>query len=290
LAASAVTLAPARPARAADPTMQECVSSNEQAGPLQRAGKLREARANMLRCSAASCPTVVRDDCIKAATQLDQAVPTVVFEVHDASGNETSAVRVSMDGRPLADALTGTAIDVDPGEHVFRFETPGGSVERRFVIHEGEKNRRERVAVGADGPGAQGSAAAAAGGAGEAPAAASSGLSEQKKIAIGVGGLGLAGVAVGSILGLLANSRWQQAKTDCGAGCALGTPARDEASSAHGIATVANITFFGGLVAVGAGAAIWLLAPSPQGASASLRIAPLVASSGAGLTAVGSLP
>jgi hypothetical protein len=248
----------------------------------------------MLRCSAASCPAVVRDDCIKAATQLDAAVPTVVFEVHDATGNETSAVRVTMDGKALADSLTGTALDVDPGDHVFRFETASGTLERHFVIHEGEKNRRERVGLGGDAVGANGAAGPSAGGAagGESPGGApSTGLSEQRKIAIGVTGLGVAGLAVGTVLGLLANAKWQQAKTDCAAGCAPGTAPRDEASSAHGVATVANITFFGGLVAAGAGVAIWLLAPSSQApATARLRVAPLVVSSGAGLVAVGSLP
>jgi hypothetical protein len=289
---AALTLVPA-PARAADPTTQECVSTNEQAGPLQQAGKLRQARANMRRCSAQSCPAVVRDDCIRAATQLDAAVPTIVFEAHDAAGNEISAVRVTMDGEEVASRLAGTVLDVDPGEHTFQFESAAGNVEKRLVIHQAEKNRREAVSFGPEAGRAPGSGAAGAGTAGQAGPGtgegSAGGMSGQKKVAIAVGGLGVAAVAAGSILGLLASAKWQQAKNDCGAACALGSTAQNEASSAHTTATIANITFGVGVLGVGAGLALWLLAPSGSAATG-WRVSPLVACSGGGLVAARSLP
>ena len=51
-----VVLATGLRARADDPmpTVQSCIAQNERAGPLQRAGKLREARALMRLCSAAA--------------------------------------------------------------------------------------------------------------------------------------------------------------------------------------------------------------------------------------------
>jgi hypothetical protein len=270
---------------AADPTMQECVAANEKAGPLQQSGKLREARSNLLRCSAGSCPSVVRDDCIKSATQVDAAVPTIVFEAKDAAGNDLIAVRVTMDGEELADKLTGTALDVDPGEHVFVFEAGGQRIERHLVIHQAEKNRRESVVLDAQTAPAGAASSAVA----EAPPAAASGLGSQKTIALGAGGLGVVGIALGSVLGLLANSKWEQAKTDCGSGCAQGSPAQDEASSAHSMATLANVSFVVGAVALAAGAVLWVLAPRAKPATA-LRAGPFVASSAAGLSAAWSLP
>jgi hypothetical protein len=264
---------------AADPTTEECVAANEKAGPLQRSGKLREARANLLRCSAGSCPSVVRDDCIKSATQVDTAVPTIVFEAKDAAGNDVTAVRVTMDGEQLAEKLTGTALDVDPGEHVFAFDAGGQRVERHLVIHQAEKNRRESVVLG-------GQAVAASNALAEPPQA---GLGTHKTIAIGAAGVGVVGIALGSVLGLLANSKWEQAKTDCGAGCAQGSPAQEEASSAHSTATLANVSLVVGVVALATGAVLWVLAPRAKPSTA-LRAGPFVANAAGGLSAAWSLP
>src|ERR1700722_13627168 len=108
-------------AEAADPAVEQCVAANEQSGPLKQAGKLREAKASLLRCAAPSCPRRGRNDCIAGATQLDAAIPTIVFVAQDAAGNDVGAVRVKMDGLPLSNGLDGTALEVDPGEHVFTF-------------------------------------------------------------------------------------------------------------------------------------------------------------------------
>jgi hypothetical protein len=272
-------------ASAADPTTEECVAANEKAGPLQHSGKLREAHANLLRCSAASCPGVVRDDCIKSATLIETALPTIVFEAKDAAGNDVSAVRVTVDGAGLADQLTGTALEVDPGEHVFVFEAGGQTVEKRMIIHQGEKNRRERVVLGAPAAPSPGPTAPPE----QAPEARGRGLGLEKTLAIGAGGLGVAGIALGSVLGVLANSKWQQAKTDCGAGCAQGATARDEASNAHSMATLANVSFAVGAVALAAGVVLWVVAPHAR-ADGAVRAMPFVATSSGGLTAGWSLP
>jgi hypothetical protein len=271
-------------ALAAGPTTEECVAANEQSGPLAHAGKLREARANLLRCSAASCPSVVRDDCIKNATQIDAALPTIVFEARDASGNEVSDVRVAMDGEALADKLTGTAIEVDPGEHVFAFEHAGQHVEKRLIVHQGEKNRREPVGFGAAGAVLPTETPEE-----RTPENTGGGLGSQKVIAIGAGAAGVVGVVVGSVLGLVANSRWEQAKNECGAGCAPGTPARADASSAHTMAALADVSFAVGAVGLATGAVLWVLAPQSKPSTA-LRVGPFVARSAAGVTAEWSLP
>jgi hypothetical protein len=283
--AVAFALVPAGTAFAADPTTEECVAANEKSGPLLHAGKLREARASLLHCSAASCPGVVRDDCIKGATQAEAAVPTIVFEAKDAAGNDLSDVRVTMDGEALAGQLTGTAIEVDPGEHVFAFETAGQTVQKRLIVHQGEKNRREPIAFGAPAPARSSHDAPAE----TTPGSEGKGLGSQRILAIGAGAVGVTGVIAGSVLGLLASSRWQQAKNECGAGCAPGTPAQDDASSAHSMATLANISFAVGAVGLATGAILWVLSPQAKPATA-LRVAPFVERSGAGVAAAWSLP
>jgi hypothetical protein len=51
-------------------------------------------------------------------------------------------VSVALDGRVLGSRLDGRPIDVDPGEHVVRFESPGyAPIEQRVLFREGEKAR-----------------------------------------------------------------------------------------------------------------------------------------------------
>jgi hypothetical protein len=77
-------------------------------------------------------------------------MPTIVFEVKDASGNELTAVRVTIDGELLASHLEGTAISLDPGEHTFAFAAEGQpKVEKKLVVHEGEKERHEVISLDA---------------------------------------------------------------------------------------------------------------------------------------------
>ena len=79
---------------------------------------------------------------------VEKEIPTIVFEVKDGDGNDVSAVRVVMDGGELVPCLDGKSITVDPGEHVFRFESSSGkAVTRNYILREGEKNRRERIVI-----------------------------------------------------------------------------------------------------------------------------------------------
>ena len=115
----------ASPAVAADPTKQECVAANESAQDLQRTGKLREARASLAVCTAASCPGAVREDCGQRLKEVEAALPRLVFAAKDALGHDLGAVRVTIDGEPLLDKLDGSSTTVDPGEHHFTFEAEG---------------------------------------------------------------------------------------------------------------------------------------------------------------------
>jgi hypothetical protein len=136
-------------ARAADPTKRECIDANVQGQSLQKGGKLREAEATLRACASPACPPAVRDDCAQRLDELDRVMPTLVFEATDPAGKDLTAVRVTVDGEPLADVLDGTALAVDPGEHTFTFEVAGESpVNLKLVIREGDRGRRARVTLG----------------------------------------------------------------------------------------------------------------------------------------------
>jgi hypothetical protein len=116
----------------------------------------------------------------------------------------------------------------------------------------------------------------------------------QRTIALIVGGVGIAGLAVGGVAGVMAISKHDDAKARCedpkrcpdAESAALWT----DATSAG---TVSTIGFVAGGVALAGAAVLWFTAPS--GASspssrASWRVAPSVAANGGGLFVLGTLP
>jgi hypothetical protein len=109
---------------------------------------LMAAKAQLLVCNQDSCPGPVAEDCARWLSELQSEQPSVVFVARDAQGQDTPEVRVWMDGALLLERLDGHAVLVNPGEHRFRFEWPGGqSTESRVVMHAGERARRVEAAA-----------------------------------------------------------------------------------------------------------------------------------------------
>ncbi len=129
-------------------TKDQCVDANTKAQSLRRDGKFAAAREQLTLCIDQSCPGIVRDDCTQRLDELERAQPTVVFDAKSAVGEDVVLVHVAVDGVRLADVLDGRALGVDPGQHVFTFEVPGQApTTYRFVLKEGEKDRRERIVL-----------------------------------------------------------------------------------------------------------------------------------------------
>jgi hypothetical protein len=279
-----ISLAPS-PARAADPTKQECVEANDAAQDLRQSGKLRQAREKLAVCATASCPGVVRDDCTQRLAEVDSAMPHIVFAAKDVAGNDLVDVKVTVDSTPLADRLDGSSLKVDPGPHVFVFTWVGHpAVTKRLVLAEHDQARREIVVFGSAGTPHVESASTAT-----APAAArSSGTGiDRKTIAFAVGGAGVAGLVVGSIFGAVASSKWSAAKSDCGAGCGPTASAQGQKNTASSDATVSTVAFFvGGALAAG-GVVLYLTAPSGSAGSTGIQIVPAVGSGEAGVVLAG---
>jgi hypothetical protein len=248
-----------RQARAADPTTADCLNASEASLTLRNQHRLREARAQLLVCSAASCPGDIRDECIRRVEMVNASMPTVVFEAKDAAGNDLSAVRVAMDGQPLVDRLEGTALSIDPGEHVFIFETAGQPpVQKQMVIREGEKGRRERVSFPAIPdvvlpmpiP--------------PTPAPVPASFGTQRILAVVAAGLGVVGLGLGIGFGIDAISKHDDAKKVCPDRCTdqKGVDLWDKAVSSGNISTVGFIV---GTVGLAGGAVLWFTAKTPTG-------------------------
>jgi hypothetical protein len=277
LGATFVTL----PAAAADPTKAQCIAANDHAQEFRQAGKLSKAREQLLMCVAQSCPGPVREDCAQRLDELDKAMPTIVFAAKDAAGNDLVDVKVTIDGAPLADRLDGSSLKVDPGPHVFVFMWEGHpSVTKKLVLAEHEQARREVVVFGhAEMPHVESASPATA------PVAAASGSSgiDRKTIAFAVGGVGVAGLIVGSIFGAVASSKWSAAKSDCGAGCGPNAPAQGEKGAAQSDAIASTVAFVIGGVLVAGGIALYVTAPANVTSGTGIRLTPAIGAGGGGL-------
>jgi hypothetical protein len=264
---------------AADPTTAECLAASESSIQLRTDHKLRAAREQLLACSNAACPVDVRTDCARRVESVNAAIPTLVLEAKDAAGADVVSVKVSMDGAPWTERLDGTALSLDPGEHTFRLEAQGTPpVEKVLVIHEGEKDRRERIALA---PPAD--AIPHAGAVDVMQDASTSDGKTQRIAAVASAGAGVLGAGLGIIFGVSASSNWSSAQSTCGKSCAPTSPAVGEQSTAQTDATISTVGFVLAGVGLAAGALLWFTAPHKKPPAAPLGLAPVVTPGGGGL-------
>src|ERR1700679_1239276 len=109
-----VTFARAARADAAGPSVTQCLEATETSSKLRSENRIRAALPALLVCASPSCPSEVRVECIHRQDEFNAAMATGVFTVKTGSGEELTAVRVTMDGDLVADHLDGTAIKLDP--------------------------------------------------------------------------------------------------------------------------------------------------------------------------------
>jgi hypothetical protein len=84
-------------------------------------------------------------DCEGWLREVEASLPSVVFRVRSAEGEELTAASVSIDGGHVQ-RLEGRALTLDPGEHEMVFECPGFlSLTRRMLFAEGEKLQEREV-------------------------------------------------------------------------------------------------------------------------------------------------
>lgn len=171
--------------------------------------------------------------------------------------------QISRDGAVIDRAVLGTAVPVDPGDHLVEVSAPGKKKWSKPVdVRPGAQIVVELPELEAE--------TQTAGAAGAAPSSDYAGSSSskggtQKVVALVAGGVGVVGLVVGTVFGLQATSKWSDAKGRCAnppSGCDdEGVRLGDDARSA---ATLSTVGFAVGAVGVAAGTILWLTAPSPS--------------------------
>ena len=282
------------PAAPAPPDKAACLDASNKAQTFRDAHKLIEARDALRICAQQVCPGVVSKDCLTWLDAVEQGLPTVVVSAKDPSGRDLFDVKVTADGQPLTSKLAGDALPMNPGPHAFHFELADGTVlDQQVLVREGLKNQNIAVVLGKAAPvPAAGAAPATPGAMPDTPPAAENGSGiPWHTVGWITGGVGVAGIALGSIFGIMAMSDKNGAHCDASGAC---NPSG--LSSANSAATISTVGFIAGGVLLAGGAALVLFGPSdgapapaaPATGSATLKIAPLVGSRDAGLVLGGS--
>lgn len=252
-----------------------CLAASEKAQQLRNAGKLSAARAELTICGRPECPAVVRQDCATWMNEIIASSPSVVFDAKDGKGKDLVDVRVFVDDKQAADQIDGKPVQLDPGQHVFRFESNGlAPIEERVVIKQGEKNRI--ISASFRTPGAERPAPP------PPPAVEdSSGRTVMTVASIGLIGVGAVGLGVGAVLGLQANSTINDLKGTCGV---TQTCPQGEVDAAERKRNLAIGSAVAGGVFVAGGVVLFLLRPSaPKSATIRMEISPTAGGAALGL-------
>ena len=285
LLASLAILTADRPASADDKAA--CLDAADQGQQLRSAHKLIEARDRFRVCAAAGCPAVVQSDCAAWLDAVEKDLPTVVLIAKNVAGGTMVDVRVSVDGKPLQSRLEGEAVPLNPGSHTFHFEAASGVThDEQAVVPEGGKNQLVTVVMGAPqgAPSAEHGTAPATTGpqsvAASDPGGSSSSLRTWGWI---VGGTGVAGLAVGTIFGLVAMGDKN------GANCVNDVCNQGTTGPIKSNALISDVGWIAGGLLTAGGISLLLLSPSGRADHAGwMRVAPLVASHGGGVGVDGS--
>jgi len=190
---------------------------------------------------------------------LRPSLSTLVIDVTP-EGKQVPGLEVKRDGSSVGAPQWGVAIPADVGEHTVVASAPGYEDWKRVVSVEGPA-KSVTVEVPALEPRRAPSSAAAVEAVPEADFAPSRGLGTQRVLALVAGGVGLAGIGVGTVFGLKSKSLHDDAERYCnGADCTdpRGVSAGNDAYSAG---TLSTVFFAVGGAALAGGAMLWFTAP-----------------------------
>lgn len=180
-------------------------------------------------------------------------------------------------GASVAQALWGSAIPMDPGEHTLEARAPGYQTYRTQLVIAGESGTQtitlpalNKAPEAAPAPEAAAPAAETQLLAPQPPDKKESDGSLQRTLGLGVAGLGVVGLGVGTFFGVRALDKDSEAEAFCDGTSCNDSRGEDLSSEALGAANVANIAFIAGGVFVVGGLVIYLTAETKSETTAAL--------------------
>jgi len=258
--------------------LADCYEHTGQSASAWAAWKDAAARAN------AVGKRDVEQRALARAAALERSLARLTIAVDKAS--DVDGLQVRRDGIALGHAEFGMPIPVDPGKHVIEATAPTKKpfstnvdvapkqTDAQVVVTLADEEAPKPPAVAEPTPGSRPVEPLVP----EQPGQAQSNWSGQKTAAVVALGVGVAGVAVGTVFGLVAKSKNDEAlqPQNCRTSSYC-TPAGLALTSDAKSAALASTVGFGvGAAGIAAGAVLWLLAPSGSSRTG-VRATPVVA-------------
>jgi hypothetical protein len=191
----------------------------------------------------------------------------------------TVGVEVSRDGEPIGKAQWGVSIPADEGEHTVTATAPGRTRWQMTTAVKGQGTTASVTvpALGAEAPAAVAPApvAAPAPVPSSPPPDAHGGLGTQRTLALVAGGVGVVGLAIGTVFGLKSMSDHNEAEKYCSGRDCTDQRGIDAGSDAYGAGNVATVGMVVGAVGLAGGLALWFTAPrTERGPEAGVFVGP----------------
>jgi hypothetical protein len=242
-------------ARAEDSKKAQCAAAYEKSQELRAAGSLKAAHDMLVVCAQDFCPGFVQSDCAQWLTEVQRDLPTIVVVAKDKSGEDTTAVHVTMDGADFMKELDGKAVGLDPGPHAFRFELDGADpIEQQIVIRQGQKDRVIAVSFAPAASEAPGDSPYAGAKPEEGRATTATGAGPLRPYAYIAGGVGAAGIIGFAVLGGIGKGQESDLRKNCAPNCS-----RSDTDSIKTKYIVADVLLGVGIAGLGTGVALFFL-------------------------------
>jgi hypothetical protein len=221
-------------------------------------GEFREASSAAHAAGSKDREQAARDRALALERRLSRVTITLA--------TSNASVRITCDGAAVDAAALGTPLPMDPGAHLIEAKAPGKVTWSNSIdVKPGPVQLTVTIpaltdeAQASDAP--KGTPVVENG-----PAGSSKEGGAGRGIALGVAGVGVVGVVVGTIFGLKAASSWSSAKNGCQSfpyGC--DTDAQNKEHDARTAGNVSTVAFVVGGVGLAAGAILWFTAPHGAG-------------------------
>jgi hypothetical protein len=219
-----------------------------------------------------------------AKEQRDKLAPDVPELTLSLPPGAPAGTVVKRDDAVVASAALGLGLPVDPGEHVVSTQAPGGALwEQRITIAKGEKKPLVLEVKPAPTVEARSTAVAPAVVATpepakqDAPPPAESGTSGRRAAVYAIGGVGVAGLVLGGVMGGLTLGKKSVIEAHCGAAIKAPEPTLCDPTgvaagkSAKTLGLVSTIGFAAGLAGVGAAVVLLLTEHKPAKSTTGAR-------------------
>jgi hypothetical protein len=215
-----------------------CGEAYENAQVLMKKDSLRQARAQLDKCTAPACAAFIREECTKWTSEVDSGMTSIVPVFTDSSGASVTPSGFTVDGVDTPPPAAGAAIDMDPGKHILEATRGTDHATLEVTTTKGQKNVATKIVF--------------------APAQATTDTPNDSNtgkklpvLPIALGAVGAAAVIGSFVIGAIAKgdlSDLDKCKGHC---------AQKDVDSVDSKITMSTVFFIGGVVLIGAGAVLY---------------------------------